>query len=129
MAGSDANKNIIVEKRGLDRLINLSARFSDDPSVILEVKKKLLNLDEFRSLGFINIPRCVADHVNHHCTVFEITGNRSTGRRSWGRRACDPSNAKVSGGAAHAKERMFHDPQSCCEEPRKQASLSFDSLL
>ncbi|KAM7474920.1 hypothetical protein LguiB_022163 [Lonicera macranthoides] len=37
LAGSDANKNAIVEKRGMDRLIKLSARFSDDPSVIQEV--------------------------------------------------------------------------------------------
>ncbi|EXC17381.1 Armadillo repeat-containing protein 6 [Morus notabilis] len=37
LAGSDANKNAIVEKRGLDRLIKLSARFFDDPSVLQEI--------------------------------------------------------------------------------------------
>lgn len=37
LAGSDANKSTIVEKGGMDRLINLSARFSDDPSVLQEV--------------------------------------------------------------------------------------------
>ncbi|XP_030945093.1 armadillo repeat-containing protein 6 [Quercus lobata] len=37
LAGSDSNKTAIVEKRGMDRLIKLSARFSDDPSVLQEV--------------------------------------------------------------------------------------------
>ncbi|XP_074292932.1 uncharacterized protein LOC141619811 [Silene latifolia] len=37
LAGSDHNKSAIVEKRGIDRLIRLSARFADDPSVIQEV--------------------------------------------------------------------------------------------
>ncbi|KAA8536167.1 hypothetical protein F0562_028645 [Nyssa sinensis] len=37
LAGSDANKSAIVEKGGMDRLIKLSARFSDDPSVLQEV--------------------------------------------------------------------------------------------
>ncbi|KDP38234.1 hypothetical protein JCGZ_04877 [Jatropha curcas] len=37
LAGSDSNKSAIIEKRGLDRLIRLSARFSDDPSVLQEV--------------------------------------------------------------------------------------------
>ncbi|XVE93319.1 hypothetical protein REPUB_Repub01dG0181600 [Reevesia pubescens] len=37
LAGSDSNKNAIVEKGGMDRLIKLSARFSDDPSVLQEV--------------------------------------------------------------------------------------------
>ncbi|XP_038712811.1 armadillo repeat-containing protein 6 isoform X2 [Tripterygium wilfordii] len=37
LAGSDTNKSAIVEKAGLDRLIRLSARFSDDPSVLQEV--------------------------------------------------------------------------------------------
>ncbi|GMJ05607.1 hypothetical protein like AT4G33945 [Hibiscus trionum] len=37
LAGSDSNKSAIVEKGGLDRLIKLSARFSDDPSVLQEV--------------------------------------------------------------------------------------------
>ncbi|KAB1207123.1 Armadillo repeat-containing protein 6 [Morella rubra] len=37
LAGSDANKAAIVEKGGLDSLIKLSARFSDDPSVLQEV--------------------------------------------------------------------------------------------
>ncbi|XP_075672877.1 uncharacterized protein LOC142642414 [Castanea sativa] len=37
LAGSDTNKTAIVEKRGMDRLIKLSARFSDDPSVLQEV--------------------------------------------------------------------------------------------
>lgn len=37
LAGSDSNKSTIVEKRGLDKLITLSQRFSDDPLVIQEV--------------------------------------------------------------------------------------------
>ncbi|BBH09524.1 ARM repeat superfamily protein [Prunus dulcis] len=37
LAGSDANKTAIVEKKGMDRLIKLSARFFDDPSVLQEV--------------------------------------------------------------------------------------------
>ncbi|PPR85478.1 hypothetical protein GOBAR_AA35220 [Gossypium barbadense] len=37
LAGSDSNKSAIVEKGGLDKLIKLSARFSDDPSVLQEV--------------------------------------------------------------------------------------------
>ncbi|KAK6159374.1 hypothetical protein DH2020_006688 [Rehmannia glutinosa] len=44
LAGSDANKSIIVEKRGMDRLINLSARFSDDPSVLQEVMSIMCTL-------------------------------------------------------------------------------------
>ncbi|KAF8112337.1 hypothetical protein N665_0065s0108 [Sinapis alba] len=37
LAGSDSNKSTIVEKRGLDKLIRLAQRFSDDPPVIQEV--------------------------------------------------------------------------------------------
>lgn len=37
LAGSDDNKAAIVQKGGLDRLIKLSSRFSDDPSVLQEV--------------------------------------------------------------------------------------------
>ncbi|KAL6270314.1 hypothetical protein ACE6H2_027225 [Prunus campanulata] len=37
LAGSDANKTTIVEKKGMDRLIKLSARFFDDPSVLQEI--------------------------------------------------------------------------------------------
>ncbi|KAE8667865.1 hypothetical protein F3Y22_tig00112354pilonHSYRG00041 [Hibiscus syriacus] len=37
LAGSDSNKSAIVEKGGMDMLIKLSARFSDDPSVLQEV--------------------------------------------------------------------------------------------
>ncbi|KAG2705481.1 hypothetical protein I3760_05G055400 [Carya illinoinensis] len=37
LAGSDTNKTTIVEKGGMDRLIKLSARFSDDPAVLQEV--------------------------------------------------------------------------------------------
>ncbi|KAG7545166.1 Armadillo-type fold [Arabidopsis suecica] len=37
LAGSDSNKSTIVEKRGLDKLITLAQRFSDDPLVIQEV--------------------------------------------------------------------------------------------
>ncbi|XP_020255904.1 armadillo repeat-containing protein 6 isoform X2 [Asparagus officinalis] len=37
LAGSDDNKTAIVQKGGLDRLIKLSSRFSDDPSVLQEV--------------------------------------------------------------------------------------------
>ncbi|RXH88125.1 hypothetical protein DVH24_042196 [Malus domestica] len=37
LAGSDANKNAIVEKKGMDRLMKLSSRFFDDPSVLQEI--------------------------------------------------------------------------------------------
>lgn len=37
LAGSDVNKCAIVEKKGMDRLIKLSSRFSEDPSVLQEV--------------------------------------------------------------------------------------------
>ncbi|GLT55817.1 hypothetical protein SLA2020_289050 [Shorea laevis] len=37
LAGSDSNKSAIVEKGGMERLIKLSTRFSDDPSVLQEV--------------------------------------------------------------------------------------------
>ncbi|XP_057445153.1 uncharacterized protein LOC130737408 [Lotus japonicus] len=37
LAGSDANKNAIVGKGGMDKLIKLSARCADDPSVLQEV--------------------------------------------------------------------------------------------
>ncbi|KAL2460219.1 ARM repeat superfamily protein [Abeliophyllum distichum] len=37
LAGSDENKSAIVEKQGMDTLIKLSSRFSDDPSVLQEV--------------------------------------------------------------------------------------------
>lgn len=37
LAGSDSNKSAIVEKKGMDRLIKLSTRFFDDPSVLQEV--------------------------------------------------------------------------------------------
>lgn len=38
LAGSDANKNAIVGKGGMDKLIKLSARCADDPSVLQEVR-------------------------------------------------------------------------------------------
>ncbi|XP_044509099.1 armadillo repeat-containing protein 6 isoform X2 [Mangifera indica] len=37
LAGSDSNKSSIIEKGGMERLVKLSARFSDDPSVLQEV--------------------------------------------------------------------------------------------
>ncbi|GMP48339.1 hypothetical protein CsSME_00015725 [Camellia sinensis var. sinensis] len=37
LAGSDTNKSAIIEKGGMDRIIKLSARFFDDPSVLQEV--------------------------------------------------------------------------------------------
>ncbi|XP_015874296.3 uncharacterized protein LOC107411265 [Ziziphus jujuba] len=37
LAGSDMNKSAIVEKGGMDRLVKLSTRFSDDPSVLQEI--------------------------------------------------------------------------------------------
>ncbi|KAJ8500693.1 hypothetical protein OPV22_011245 [Ensete ventricosum] len=37
LAGSDANKSVIVEKGGLDRLMKLSSTFSEDPLVLQEV--------------------------------------------------------------------------------------------
>lgn len=44
LAGSDANKSAIVENGGMDRLIKLSARFGDDPSVLQEVSKNMRSL-------------------------------------------------------------------------------------
>ncbi|KAL3621179.1 hypothetical protein CASFOL_036091 [Castilleja foliolosa] len=44
LAGSDANKSAIVEKGGMDRLVSLSARFSDDPSVLQEIMSIICNL-------------------------------------------------------------------------------------
>lgn len=44
VAGSDSNKAAIVEKGGMDRLIRLAARFSDDPSVIQEVMSIICTL-------------------------------------------------------------------------------------
>lgn len=38
LAGSDENKSAIVEKGGMNRLIKLSARFAEDPSVLQEVR-------------------------------------------------------------------------------------------
>ncbi|XP_015947058.1 uncharacterized protein LOC107472000 [Arachis duranensis] len=37
LAGSDTNKSEIVGKGGMDKLIKLSARFNDDPSVLQEI--------------------------------------------------------------------------------------------
>ncbi|KAL2347847.1 hypothetical protein Fmac_001847 [Flemingia macrophylla] len=37
LAGSDMNKNAIVGKGGVDKLIKLSARFADDPSVLQDI--------------------------------------------------------------------------------------------
>ncbi|XP_068640990.1 uncharacterized protein [Aristolochia californica] len=37
LAGSDANKSIIVQSGGLDRLMKLASTFSDDPSVLQEI--------------------------------------------------------------------------------------------
>ncbi|KAJ4963310.1 hypothetical protein NE237_023249 [Protea cynaroides] len=37
LAGSDANKTAIVQNRGMDKLMKLSSRFSDDPSVLQEI--------------------------------------------------------------------------------------------
>lgn len=44
MAGSDTNKSAIVQKGGMDRLIKLAARFSDDPSVLQEVGKSFIQM-------------------------------------------------------------------------------------
>lgn len=44
LAGSDTNKSAIVDKRGMDRLIKLSARFFDDPSVLQEVMSIICTL-------------------------------------------------------------------------------------
>jgi len=38
LAGSDANKSAIVGKGGMDKLIKLSARYADDPTVLQEVR-------------------------------------------------------------------------------------------
>ncbi|XP_059311854.1 uncharacterized protein LOC132063364 [Lycium ferocissimum] len=37
LAGSDSNKSAIVDKGGMDKLIKLAMRFSDDPNVLQEV--------------------------------------------------------------------------------------------
>lgn len=44
------NKNIIVEKGGMDKLVNLSARFSDDPLVLQEVSTQLAAIKKKRKL-------------------------------------------------------------------------------
>ncbi|KAL0356793.1 UNVERIFIED_CONTAM: hypothetical protein Scaly_1365000 [Sesamum calycinum] len=44
LAGSDVNKSTIVEMQGMDRLVNLSARFSDDPLVLHEVMSIICTL-------------------------------------------------------------------------------------
>ncbi|KAI3446026.1 hypothetical protein Pfo_002691 [Paulownia fortunei] len=44
LAGSDVNKSTIVEKGGMDRLLNLSARSSDDPLVLQEVMSVICTL-------------------------------------------------------------------------------------
>ncbi|XP_047975065.1 armadillo repeat-containing protein 6-like [Salvia hispanica] len=44
LAGSDVYKNVIVEKGGADKLVNLSARFSDDPLVLQEVMSIITTL-------------------------------------------------------------------------------------
>ncbi|KAH1242702.1 Armadillo repeat-containing protein 6 [Glycine soja] len=43
LAGSDANKSAIVGKGGMDKLIKLSARFADDPSVLQELPSPKYN--------------------------------------------------------------------------------------
>ncbi|KAF5201662.1 Armadillo repeat-containing protein [Thalictrum thalictroides] len=50
LAGSDANKSAIVQKKGMDRLIKLSCRFSDDPSVLQEIMSIICTLS-LRSPG------------------------------------------------------------------------------
>ncbi|KAL8541322.1 hypothetical protein ACS0TY_002536 [Phlomoides rotata] len=44
LAGSDANKSIIVEKGGMDKLVTLSSRFADDPLVLQDVMPLICNL-------------------------------------------------------------------------------------
>ncbi|XP_074344067.1 uncharacterized protein LOC141683270 [Apium graveolens] len=44
LAGSDANKTTIVAKGGMDKLITLSTRFSDDPFVLQEVMSIICTL-------------------------------------------------------------------------------------
>ncbi|XP_042009681.1 uncharacterized protein LOC121758336 isoform X2 [Salvia splendens] len=44
ISGSDVNKNVIVEKGGADKLVNLSARFSDHPLVLQEVMSIITTL-------------------------------------------------------------------------------------
>ncbi|KAL1811948.1 hypothetical protein ACET3Z_022013 [Daucus carota] len=44
LAGSDANKNTIVANGGMDKLITLATRFSDDPFVLQEVMSIICTL-------------------------------------------------------------------------------------
>ncbi|XP_077224852.1 ARM repeat superfamily protein [Tasmannia lanceolata] len=44
LAGSDANKNAIIQKGGLDKLIKLASRFSEDPSVLQEIMSIICTL-------------------------------------------------------------------------------------
>ncbi|KAI3753198.1 hypothetical protein L2E82_25244 [Cichorium intybus] len=44
LAGSDFNKSAIIERKGLNRLITLSSRLGDDPSVIQEVMSIICTL-------------------------------------------------------------------------------------
>ncbi|XP_062221924.1 uncharacterized protein LOC133921171 [Phragmites australis] len=37
LAASDANKSVIIQRRGFDRFLKLTSRFSEDPSIIQEV--------------------------------------------------------------------------------------------
>ncbi|KAL5192994.1 hypothetical protein HKD37_20G055290 [Glycine soja] len=48
LAGSDANKSTIVGKGGMDKLIKLSARFADDPSVLQEIMSIILVTSLFK---------------------------------------------------------------------------------
>ncbi|KAF9622689.1 hypothetical protein IFM89_032610 [Coptis chinensis] len=50
LAGSDANKSSIVQKGGMDRLIKLSFRLSEDPSVLQEIMSIICTLS-LRSPG------------------------------------------------------------------------------
>lgn len=63
-------------------------------------------------------------HGNYLCTLLEIARKCSSCHRSWGWRPCHPSHAEISCSAANAEERLFHDSESCCQEPRKQVSVS-----
>ncbi|KAF3643272.1 putative armadillo repeat-containing protein 6-like isoform X2 [Capsicum annuum] len=44
LAGSDINKSAIVEKDGMDKLMKLATRFSDDPTVLQEVMSTIMVL-------------------------------------------------------------------------------------
>lgn len=64
----------------------------------------------------------VLGYVHHYCTIIKISRECSPCHGSWIRRPCHPSHAKISQCSTTTEKLLFHDPQSCSKEPRKQVS-------